>query len=160
MRGAVDCAAYGGNVGDDTGRGFVVDDADRLDRALLVGRKLRFDRRCIGAVTPIAGQKSNDEAEALGEALPERREMSGLGHQHVIARRERVDERSFPCAGPGSGIDDDVSLCLEYALHPGKHAFREHGELGAAMVDRRLVDCAQYAVGHIRRSRDLQEVTA
>ena len=86
--------------------------------------------------------------------------MSGLRHQHVIARRERVDECGFPGAGSGSGVDDDVGLRLEYALHPGKHAFREHSELGAAMIDRRVVDRPQHTIGHVGRTRDLQEVTS
>ena len=159
MGGTVDRVAYGGDVGDDTGRRFVVNDADGLDRAFLVGRKLRFDSRCIRAVTPIAGKELDDKSDPLGEALPKRREMSGLGHQHVITRRQRVDECGFPCAGSGSGVDDDVALCLEYALHPGKHAFREHSELGAAVIDRRVVDRPQHTIGDVGRTRDLQEVT-
>ena len=46
------------------------------------------------------------EAEALGHLLPQRGELAGLEHQHAVAGRQRVDERRFPGAGAGSGVDD------------------------------------------------------
>jgi hypothetical protein len=49
------------------------------------------------------GRKSTAEAEALGQLAPQRREVAGLGHQHAIAGRERVDQRRFPRAGARRG---------------------------------------------------------
>ena len=117
---------------------------------------LDLGRSC--AVAPVAGHEVDDELQPLGELLPQRRELAGLGHQHAIAGRQRVDQRRFPRAGAARGIDDDVLFGLEHLLHAGEHGLAELAELGAAMVDRRMVDRAQHAVGHVGRPGNLQEV--
>ena len=87
--------------------------------------------------------------------------MPGLGHQHAIAGRKRVDERRFPRAGARRGIDHDLALRrLEDAFHAGEAALAQRSEVRAAVIDRRKVDGAQHAVRDVRRARDLQEVTA
>ena len=82
-------------------------------------------------------------------------------HQHAVAGRQRVDQRRFPRAGAGSGIDHHFALrALEHALHSGEDFLADRAELRAAMVHRREIDRAQHAVGHVGRARDLQEVAA
>ena len=92
--------------------------------------------------------------------LPQRGEMPGLRHQHAIAGRQRVDQRGFPGAGAGGGIDDDRSAGLEDLLHAVEHFLAELRKFRTAMVDRRLVDGAQHAVGHVGRSGNLQEMAS
>ena len=46
------------------------------------------------------------EPELLGHRAPQRREVPGLGRDHLVAGRERVDDRRLPRAGAGGRIDD------------------------------------------------------
>ena len=112
------------------------------------------------AMAPIAGQEFDGEAQPLGELVPQRREVTGLGHQHAVARRQRVDERRLPRAGSRRRIDDDRAVGLEHLLHAGEDRLAERRELGAAMIDRRGVDRAQHAIRHVGRPGNLQEVAA
>ena len=43
-------------------------------------------------------------------------------------------------------------------LQPVEHLLREHGELRTAMIDRRLRDRAQHAVGHVGRPGNLKKM--
>ena len=72
-------------------------------------RKLRLDLGRVGAVPPVAGKEVDGQRQPLGELVPQRGEVAGLGHQHAIARRQRVDERRFPRAGARRRVDDDVA---------------------------------------------------
>ena len=73
---------------------------------LLVFAQARFDRGRIGADAPVGGDEFGHEAELLGHLLPQRGELAGFHHQHLVAGRQRVDERGFPGAGSGRGVDD------------------------------------------------------
>ena len=85
------------------GRGLVVHDHDRLDRVGLVGGKLGLELGRIGAAAPVAGNEIDLDAPAPGHVVPQRREMAGLDHQHLVAGRERVDDRRLPRARPDDG---------------------------------------------------------
>ena len=61
------------------------------------------DLRRIDAVAPVAGQQLHIEPEPAGHLAPQRREMAGLGHQHGVARRQRVDQRRFHAPVPDEG---------------------------------------------------------
>ena len=159
MVGAIDRVTDSRHVADDTGRRLVVDDADGLDRMRAIVGEPRVHGIRVGAMTPVAGNEFRLQAEPLGEPLPKEREVTGLRHQHTVARRQRVDERRFPCAGSGSRVDDDRLACIEDRSDAPEDRKPELRELGTAMVDRRPIDRAQHAVGNVRRSRNLQEVT-
>jgi hypothetical protein len=88
------------------------------------------------------GRKRTDETETFGESLPQRRKMAGFGHQHMVARRKRINERRLPGARSRRRINDHIGLRFEDTLHPGEHRFREDRELRAAMIDRCVVDRA------------------
>ena len=96
MARVIDRGADFGNAACHPGRGFVVDDADRLDLVRAVGRELFFDLRRIDAVPPIAGHKVDFEPEPPGHRPPQAREMAGLEHQHPVARRQRVRQAPPP----------------------------------------------------------------
>ena len=49
---------------------------------------------------------------------------------------------------------------LKTRLQPVEDFAPERGELGAAMIDGRLRDRAQHAIGHVGRTGNLQEGTA
>jgi len=155
---AIDGATDVLNPAGDAGGGFVVHDAHRLDCVTRVGAQPLLDLASRHTLAPVAGQEVHDELQPLGELLPQRRELAGLGHQHAIAGRQRVDQRRLPRAGATRGIDDDVLFRLEHLLHPGEHGLAEPAELGAAMIDRGVVDRAQHAVRNVRRPGDLQEM--
>ena len=70
------------------------------------------------------------------------------------------DERRFPRAGAGRGIDHDRRRGLEHALEAVEHLAAEPRERRAAVIDGRLRHRAQHAVGHVGRPGDLEKVTA
>ncbi len=69
--------------------------------------------RGIDAVAPVARQQLDLEPEAPRHLVPQAREMAGLGHQHAVARRERVDQRRLPRPGARGRIDHDRPCGLE-----------------------------------------------
>ena len=99
------------------------------------------------------------QPELLRHGLPLRRELAGLDHQHAVAGRQRIDQRRFPRAGAGRGVDDDRIGGLENGLDAVEAALGELGEFRAAMIDDRRVHRPQHAVGQRRRPRNLQEMT-
>ena len=146
----------------DAGRRLVVHDADRLDRVRR-GRRRAAPRSRRGS-TPwrqSPGRNSTARPEPLGHLLPQRREVAGLGHQHAIARRQRVDERRFPRAGARGRVDDDGAVGLEHLLHPGEHRLAQRRRTpGPRWSIVGVVDRAQHAVGHVGRPGNLQEMAA
>ena len=112
----------------------------------------------VGAVAPVARHPHDLEPEPLGHRAPQRREVAGLEREHAVAGRERVDERRLPRAGAGRRVDDDRAVGAEDVPQPVEHLEAERREGRPAVVDRRVVDRPQDAVGDVRRPRDLQEV--
>ena len=106
------------------------------------------------------GTNSDVEPEPCRHLPPQRREMTGLDHQHPVARRQCVDERGLPRPGARGGIDHHRALGLQHPPHAGDDFLAELGEFGAPVIDRRHRDRAQHPVGHIGRPRDLQEMAA
>ena len=119
-----------------------------------------LDDRRIDPAAPVTGNEIDDQAELVGDLAPERGEVAGFEHQHPVARRQRVDQRGLPGTGARRGVDDDWAVGLENLLQPIKRLQRKAAEFRPAMVDRRLIDRAQDAIGHIRRPGNLQEVPA
>ena len=76
----------------------------------------------VGAAAPVGRHEFDVELEFLGDAAPQHRELAGLGQQHLVAGRQRIDDRGFPGAGARRRIDDDRLLGAENAL-----AARQHG---------------------------------
>ena len=99
-------------------------------------RELSLDCARIDAVPPVAGNQVDDQAQACGNLLPERREMAGLGHEHLIAGRQGVHQRGLPRAGSGSRIDDDRAARTEHRAQPLEQLLAKNGKLGTAMVHR------------------------
>ncbi len=142
----------------DAGRRLVVHGEHGLEGVRAVLGQFRLDERGIDAAAPVAGNEIDHEAEPFGHRAPQRGEMSGLEHQHAVARRQRIDERRLPGTGAGCRVDDHRARGLEDGLQSIEDFERQACELGAAMVDRRLVHRPQNAVGDIRRSRNLQKM--
>ena len=157
--GGVDRLADFGDRRQAAGRGLVMQDADRLDLVVLVFAQARFDRLRIGAGAPVGGDEFGLEAELLGHLLPQRGELAGLDHQHLVAGRQRVDQRAFPGAGAGGGVDDHRVGGLEDGLDALKALLGELGEFRTAMVDDGGVHRPQHAIGKRRRPRNVKKVT-
>src|SRR5580700_2951261 len=159
MAGGVDRLADRFNGRKTSGRGLVVQHANRLDLVGLVLAQVLFDRGSVGAGAPIALDELGLEPELFRHDLPKRRELAGLDHQHAVAGRQRIDQSGFPRAGAGRGVDDDRIGGLENRLDAVEAAFRQLGEFRPAVVDDRGVHRAEHAVGQRRRARNLQEMT-
>ena len=86
--------------------------------------------------------------------------MAGLGHQHLVAGRQRVDDRRLPGAGARRGKDDHRAGGLEDLLAALEHRLAELGEFGAAVVDDRHVHGAEHAVRHRAGPGNLQEMAS
>ena len=131
MARAVDGAAHFADAAHDARRRFVVHDAHGFDRVLAVLVEPRLDGRRIGAAAPIGRNDFGLQTELRRHLLPQRREPARLGHEHAIARRQRVDERGFPRTRARRRVDDDVRLGLEDRLDLGEHLTAELAELRA-----------------------------
>ncbi len=132
----VDRAPHVGDGRDGARGGFVVDDADGLNCVVAVLPQSRLDPVGIGPAPPVALQRLGVEAEPARHLGPERGEVAGLVHQHLVARVEHVHERGFPGASPGGGKDEDLAPGLEDPLHAGKRAAAHGGKVRSAMVNR------------------------
>jgi hypothetical protein len=53
-----------------------------------------------------------------------------------------------------------VALGLKDVAQSGKNSQSEFGKFGSAMIDHRLIDCAQDSIGNVRGTRDLKKMTA
>ena len=62
-----------------------MDDRYGANLFLCVCREAFGDLGAIGAVPPVALDPIDLQAESLGDAAPEVRELPGLGHQHGVA---------------------------------------------------------------------------
>ena len=159
VAGGVDRRAHLVDAAGAAGRGLVVDDADGLD-AVCRGRSAR--------ASPMAAA-SAPRRQSVSTKSGSRPRLSAISFHRVanqpvrhistrVAGRERVDEGGLPGAGAGGGVDDDRAGGAEDALEAGEHLPAERAELGAAMVDRRVVDRAQHPVRHVGRAGDLEEM--
>ena len=171
MARGIDGIAHRADVGGHAGRGLVVHHAHRADVAAGVRAQPGLDVVGIDPVAPVAGLRQQwigvgrgdqfgIQAEAGGHAVPQRREMPGLVHQHLVARTECVAQRRLPGARARGRVDDDRLPGPEDPLHALDHLAAQPGELGAAVVDCRQAHRAQQPVGHRARPGDLQEVVA
>src|ERR1700733_3058013 len=70
-------------------------------RLASIGAHLGLDRGRIGSGTPVARHEIDIDAPARRHLLPQRGEMTGLDHQHLVAGRQRVDDRCFSGTGAG-----------------------------------------------------------
>ena len=130
MLGAVERLANFERMGDAAGRGLVVHHHTALILCCAIGGELRLDLLDVGAAPPVGRQEIDVELEFLGDAAPQHRELAGLGHQHLVAGRQRIDDRGFPGAGARRRIDDDRLLGAENALAARQHGMTEFGEFG------------------------------
>ena len=120
----------------------------------------RLDGRRIGAAAPVGGDELRLEAQLDGDVLPQRGEVPGLVHQHLVAGRQRIEQRRLPRAGAGGGIDHHRAGRLEDGADAGEHPEPQPLELRPPVIDHRHVHRPQDAVRHRRRARDLQEMPA
>jgi hypothetical protein len=160
MPGRIDGAPHLVDARGSACRGLVMHDAHGLDGVPLVLFEARLDGASIGAAAPVGGNELRLQPELGGHALPQRGEMPGLVHQHLVAGGERVHQRRLPGASAGGGIDEHRARGLEDGLDPREHLQPERLELRPAMVDDRHVHGPQDPVRHRRRPGDLQVMAA
>src|SRR6185437_1390948 len=139
-------------------RGLVMDDEHGLDLVRLVGGEPRLDLGDVGAAAPVGVQEFEVELEFLGDALPQHRELAGLGQKHLVARRERIDDGGFPGAGARRRKDDDRLLGAKDALHACKYGVAEFGEFRAPVVQGRHIHGPQYPVRYVGRAWNLEKM--
>ena len=125
---------------------------------LSIGRERFLDRCRRNAAPPIARQERDAQSQALRHSFPERREVACLRHEHAVSRRERICERRFPGTGSRCRIDHDIGFRAKNSFHSCEDGPRQRGEFRPAVIDGRLIDSAQHAIGYVGRTRNLQEV--
>ena len=134
--------------------------ADRLDFVVFILSQPRLDAVGFRPAAPVAFEKLRLPPDLARPLVPERREMPGLEHQYLVARRQRVDQRRLPRARAGGWEDEDMLLRLEDGLHAIEGLLAHFGEIGSAMVDGLLADGLEDAVGNRAWPRNLQEMSA
>ncbi|KAF1036862.1 MAG: hypothetical protein GAK34_03270 [Delftia tsuruhatensis] len=167
----VDGPAHGGDVRGHARGGLVVHHAHGADPALRVLAQPRLDQAGLHAMAPARrlgqvfigaaiGQELGGQAQARGHLLPQRGEVAGLEHQHMVARAERVDQGRLPGARAGGRIDHHRMPGLEDLLDAGQHLQAELAELRPPVVDGGQAHGPQDAVGNRAGAGDLEEVAA
>ncbi len=171
MARGVDGLAHGRDVRRHAGRRLVVDDADGLDLVPGILAQARLDHVGLDAAAPAGrvrqvfvgtgiAQHFRRQAQPVGHLLPQRREVAGLEHQHVVAHAHRVRQRRFPRARARSRVDGHRMPRPEDLLDAAQHLQSERAEFRAAVVDGREAHRAQDPVGNRARARNLEEMPA
>ena len=132
-----------------------------LMRCARVGGECRADRGRVGAAAPVGVDEDGSR--------PSRSAISchSVANQPVrhISTASPGDSVLTSAASqapvPEAGIDHHrPARCGRRCLSLARISQAEAAEFRAAMVDRRAVDRAQHAVGHVGGPRDLQEMPA
>ena len=146
-----DAVHHRANVADtagSAGRGLVVNDHHGLEHVRCVPRQSRFDLSRVGTAAPIAGNELDVDAPARGHLPPQGGEVTGFHHQHLVARRQRVDDGSLPGAGARRRENHHRPRGLKNLLAALQNRSPELAELGAAVIDDRHVHGPENAVGY------------
>jgi hypothetical protein len=138
---------------------FIVQKADRLDLLALVLAQARLNRGRIGPDAPVRRYELGNQADFLRHFFPEHGELARFHHEHLVAGRERIDERAFPGAGAGRGVDDDRIGGLEDRFDALEALLRKPREFRSAMVNNGGVHCPQDAVRQRRGPRNVQKMS-
>ena len=159
MAGAVHRAPQVANPARDAGRRLVVHGDDRLDRVTLVRRQPLLELFGRAAATPGARHVIDLEPQLLRLVPPgDMREPARFQDQHPVSRRQRVDHRRFACPGARRRVHQDGPGRLERRTQALEHLQAEPGEVGAPMVDRRVVHGPENPVGNVGGAGNLQKV--
>ena len=158
MRGTVHGGTDVGDMRCHTGRGFVVDYGHCLDGVGAVLPQPRLDHCWVDPVAPIARLELHPQLVALGELPPLGGKMTGFHHQHRVPRRQGIDQRCFPGTGPGGGVNDDRTLCLQDRLQSPQQLTGKGGEFRTPVVDGGGLDGAQNSRRHVRGPRNLKKM--
>src|SRR5258707_1386047 len=86
--------------------------------------------------------------------------MACLKQQHAIAWRESVDNCRFPGSRPRSWKHNNWTGRLEDLAHTFENFRAQACELGAAMVNDRMIHGPKHAIRNVRWTGDLEEVAA
>ena len=100
MAGPVDRGADFGDAARHPGRGFVVDDANRLDPVAAVGRELFFNQSRVDAMPPIARHKVDFEPEPPG-SHPLYSHPDVVLTPHLMGLSRRATAATFSAAAQG-----------------------------------------------------------
>ena len=160
MLGLVERAADLGERQHHAGRGLVVDGEHGLDLVALVGGEALAELGELQSLAPIGADDLDLEAERLGQFLEAQRKVTGLDHQHQIAGREQVGDRRLPGAMAGRGVEEDLLVGLQDALHAAVAGTVDLEELRGEEVHHRPVHRPQHAVGDVGRARIVEELAS
>ena len=120
----------------------------------------RLERRRIDAAPPVAGHDLDVESEPPRDLGPARAN-SPISNASTRSPGDSVLTSAASHAPvPDAGKITTGPEVWKMRFKPVEHLAAERGELGAPMIDRRLRHRAQHAIGHVGRTRDLEEVTA
>ena len=123
-----------------SGGSFVVHHHHSFILVLSVIRQTCFDVRNHRACPPSARQIIDVNSKSLSNLPPQAREMSGLKHQHPVARREGIDDGRFPCSGSRSWIHDDRAAGLHNFPDALQRFFHDGSKFRSAVIHDRPID--------------------
>src|SRR5215469_13595894 len=149
----VENVPHTGDVGRDTGRGFVVRDQHGFNLVLLV-RCQTLPVLIEGhAFAPVDVDRVDLKTEALAEIDPQQRELTEHRSQHFVAGRQRVSDGRFPPTRSGTRKDEDLAgIGLEDLLQIGKEWLREQRKIRRAMIFKRNLHCLADTERHVREA--------
>ena len=112
------------------------------------------------ALAPIGADDLDLQPQRLGQLLEAQREVAGLDHQDQVTRREQVGDGRLPGAMAGRGVEEDLLVGLEDALHAAVAGPLDLQELRRQEVHHRPIHRPQDAVGDVGRAGIVEELTS
>ena len=106
------------------------------------------------------GDEIHVQSQTYGHVFPQRGELAGLEHQHLVAGRKRIDDAASQAPVPEDGKIMTLPVVLKIGFRSSRSPSASSAKLGAAVIDGRPRDGAQNAVGNIAWSGNLKEVTS
>lgn len=155
MARGIECAADGGNVGDDACGGLVMGGENGLDPVRCVGGQDRLVTIRRQARPPRCLDDFDIETMALAQINPAMAEHAVTRGQHLVARRQRVGDRHLPTTRPGGGKQEHLGRgSLENGPNPCHRRCQHLGKGAGPVVKRRNIHRPAQVLGHIGRSGD------
>ncbi len=160
VTGGLDRLADGFDVVDGARGGIDLHRQDRLDFVILVLPQACFDLSRPYRAAPVALQHFDVGAHGGGGVAPADGKPAAFQHQNLVAARQHVAERSFPCAVAIGDVDVGAALG---GKQPGEIAQQAVGHIDHGVgidVQRGTMHRPQHFVGHGGGPGDSQKFAA
>src|SRR5258708_39666663 len=113
---AVHRVAHGAYAAGHTRGRFIVHYAHGSDLVAAVFAEFRLHHLGIDAMPPVTGHEFDIQAKLDSPLAPQSGELADVEHQHLVAWRQRIDQRPLPSPRSGGRKDIHLSRGFEYLL--------------------------------------------